>query len=221
MKKQTKIYAALASFVACTLPAVAHAHVTRVWYDTKNEPANFVRSALLQTIQSTIREWEYHGRGQIAMKWEGVTFDKPGGGGDDLVFGWDPSLVGSTTCAQTWTYTAFQVAPMGRVNMNPAIMNNPSVYFGTPVLGNGCLVAKAVLQHEMAHWFRWDTGHFNDSVLGSTCASGGICTDFMAMNLWNGDMDGINQNIYFPIFAPTYPPGPRPPTSPLRRPARA
>lgn len=206
MKTQKKIVTALVSAAACLLPAVAHAHVTRVWYDAFNEPAGFNRQALLQTIQSSLREWEYHGRGQLALKWEGVTSNKPGGGGDDLIFGWDPSLVGSNTCAQTWIYTFAQVAPMGRIDMNPAIMGSGNVYTATPVVNANCLVGKSVLQHEMAHWFRWDAGHFNDSVLGSTCASGGICTDFMALNLWNGDMDGINQNNYFPIFAPTYPP---------------
>jgi hypothetical protein len=198
----------LAAVAAVARTPDAEARRLRVWYDAANEPSGFNRSGMLTEIQEAMREWEQHGAGKIVLEWRGVTTRRAGGGGDELIFGWDPGLAGTTACAETWIYTAFQLPPMGRVNFNPAFWGGRSIFTSLPITGVNCRVMRSVLMHETAHWFRWDIGHPTDSVLASTCATPGVCSDHVAMHLWNSDMGGINQNPYFPIMAPTYPPQP-------------
>ncbi|HET8645235.1 MAG TPA: hypothetical protein VFO85_07085, partial [Vicinamibacteria bacterium] len=107
-KKLHAVLMALAALCVLSAPTDAEARRLRVWYDTAGEPVGFNRRSMLTEIQEALREWEYHGGGKIVLEWNGVTTRRAGGGGDDLIVGWDPTLVGTTACAVTWTYAAFQ-----------------------------------------------------------------------------------------------------------------
>jgi hypothetical protein len=199
---------ALAVLSVVARPATAQAHRIRVWYDTAGEPVPFNRTALVTEIQEAMREWEHHGAGKIVLEWRGVTRGRAGGGVDDLIFGWDPGLMGTSTCAETWVYTGFRLPPMGRVNLNPSFWNGSMLFTTVPVTGRNCRVIRSNLVHETTHWFRFDWTHPPESALASTCAAPGVCSDHIAMHVWNSDMMGINQNPYVPLFAPTFPPQP-------------
>jgi hypothetical protein len=211
-RTMSKLHAVLMSLAALFLlsrPPDAEARRLGVFYDTAGEPVGFNRSGMLGEIQEAMREWEYNGGGKIVLEWRGVTTGRAGGGGDNLIVGWDPTLVGTRTCAMTWTYAAFQAPPMGRINLNPSMWNRGMLFTNTPVVGAGCRVMRATLIHHMTHWFRWDISHRTDSALSSPCDGGtGACSDHLMLHVWNSDMGGINQNTYFPLFAPTYPPQP-------------